>query len=275
MEVELAGEGSKCLHCSKTHAVMTLKSITTRPETFSNSTLTHWLCKESFIIFLNQVRLLGTQSRSLVPFEGAQTKLQGRELQWLQRTWDRRLYQMCAFLGRYNQLSFYCTNATRQRCHRCHRWGVEGTDGKGVPLGASRSMMLFSSLENCCPWSGWLPASPPGSCLPPLPRILPLFSGRAWPGTWEPKSSPGLWLAEWLFNVQAAFSRTNPALCFSWSCIEQPLSLEKDLAPSKAWVEEKGWNDGSFGAMSSGAVASVWSRGNNSLHEPFAQEPGD
>lgn len=49
-EVELAGEGSKCLHCSKTHAVMTLKSITTHPESFSNSTLTHD-CAESPLLF--------------------------------------------------------------------------------------------------------------------------------------------------------------------------------------------------------------------------------
>ena len=46
--------------------------------------------------------------------------------------------QMRAFLGRYSQLIFIAqTNATGKRRHRCHRWGVEGTDGRGVLLGAS------------------------------------------------------------------------------------------------------------------------------------------
>lgn len=109
---------------------------------------------------------------------------------------------------------------------------------------------------------------PPGSCLPPLPRILPLFSGRAYLGPGSPKAALGFGLAEWLFNVQAAFSNKSSPLFF--------LKLHR-AAPKPGGGPSsiqglsggKGWNDGSFGAMSSGVVASVWSRGNNSLHEPF------
>ena len=146
MEVELAGEGCKCLHCSKTHAVMTLKSITTRPETFSNSTLTHRLCKESFIIFLNQVWLLGTQSRSLVPFEGAQRKLQGREPPQLQRSWDRRLSNAC-IPWQVQPAQFLL-----------HKRTLPGSDAIDVIDGAWRGQMARGCLlEPAGVWCSFLP----------------------------------------------------------------------------------------------------------------------
>lgn len=74
MEVELAGEGSKCLHCSKTHAVMTLKSITTRPKMFSNSTLTHRLYRVLYY-FLKSSLAAGDTKPFLGALQGSTKKI--------------------------------------------------------------------------------------------------------------------------------------------------------------------------------------------------------
>ena len=270
---------------------MTLKSITTRPESFSNSTLKFYTTVQRVLYYFLKS---GVAAGDTKPFLGA---LRGSTKK-ITRAWTT------AITKKLRQETVKCVHslAGTASSFLLHKQTLPGSDAIDVIDGAWREQMAGGCfLEPARVWGSFLPwrtfafkkengmlsilwlltvkwviPTLPSWVLPtPSPQDLAsiFWQGLAWDLGAQKQLRP--LVCEWLFNVQAAFSRPNPTLCFSWSRTEQPLSLEEDLAPSKAWMEEKGWNDRLLGAMSSGAVASVWSRGNNSLHKPFTRELGD